>query len=211
MDLYLCDYKPEKGLFKLIPKNKKTFIIANAKDYSNDLVKRKEKERKNSKWLKKFGLDTEILDLREYFGKKNLLRKKIGTAGVLWVSGGNTFVLRQAMHLSGFDEILKSLIKKKNILYCGSSAGTCIMGPSLKGLNLVDSIKPKPYGKIPTIWEGLGILNYVIIPHYRSKHPESKLIEKTVNYCIKNKILFKAIKSGEAIVIRTGELNARNF
>ena len=116
--------------------------------------------------------------------------------------GGNTFVLRQAMKLSGFDAILKSMLKKDNILYGGYSAGICVLAPTMRGLELVDHPEAKPYGKkYKTIWEGLGILNYLIVPHYKSDHPESKRMNKVVKYVIDNKMLFKTLRDGEVIII----------
>ena len=111
-------------------------------------------------------------------------------------------MLRQAMKLSGFDNILKNLVKKNNILYGGYSAGVCVLAPTLKGMDIIDNPAVKPYGnQSEVIWDGLGILNYSIIPHYKSDHPESENAEKVVKYMIENKILFKALKDGEVIII----------
>jgi len=189
-----------KKLKKMIPKNKKTALIPNALDYSKDLKRRERGIQENIKELTKVGLDVEILDLQKYFNKREKLRKKIKEFGVIWVRGGNTFVLRQAMKLSGFDVILKSMLNK-DVLYGGYSAGICVLGPTLKGLSIVDNPRVKPYGKkYKTIWDGLGIINYTIEPHYKSDHPESKLISKEVEYLIKNKMLFKALRDGEVII-----------
>jgi len=205
MKFYLSSYKMGKKTRKLktmLPKNKKTALISNSLDCYSDMKRRKKNETENIKDLKKIGLDVEILDLREYFGKKEMLRKKIKEFGVFWVMGGNTFVLRQAMKLSGFDVILKSLLKRDDILYGGYSAGICILGPTLKGLTIVDNPRLKPYGKkYKTVWDGLGILNYTFAPHYKSDHPESKLISKEIERMIENKMLFKALKDGEVIII----------
>jgi dipeptidase E len=51
------------------------------------------------------------------------------------------------------------------------------------------------------IWEGLALINYCLAPHFRSNHPESELIEQTINYFLNNKILFKALRDGEVIII----------
>jgi len=205
MKFYLSSYRignEVRKLKKLIPKNKKTALIPNALDYSKDLERRKKGEQDNVKELTKVGLDVEILDLRNYFNRSEKLKKKIKEFGVIWVRGGNTFVLRQAMRLSGFDTALKSMLKKDNILYGGYSAGICVLAPSLKGFHLADNPEMKPYGKkYKTVWEGLDILNYSIVPHYKSNHPESKMMDKVVKYMINNKMLFKTLRDGEVIVI----------
>jgi dipeptidase E len=206
MKFYLSSYgigNEVKKLKKMIPKgNKKTAYISNALDYSKGLERRKKHEKRNIKQLTKVGLDVEILDLRNYFNKSYRLKEKLKEFGVIWVSGGNTFVLRQAMKLSGFDVILKSLLKKDNILYGGYSAGICVLTPTLRGLELVDDPSAKPYGrKSKVIWDGLGILSYSIAPHYKSDHPESKRMNKVVEYMIDNKMLFKTLRDGEVIII----------
>lgn len=110
-------------------------------------------------------------------------------------------MLRQAMKISGLDDILKKLVGKDNILYGGYSAGACVLAPTLKGMDLVDDSNIKPYGDQSEIaWDGLGILNYSVIPHYQSDHAEAESAKKAVKYMIENKILFKALKDGEVII-----------
>ena len=205
MKFYLSSYKLGNNvqkLRKIIPKNKKTAYVPNALDYSDDLERRKASEAFDVNELSGVGLDVEVLDLRKYFGKKEKLRKKMNEFGVFWVRGGNTFVLRQAMRLSGFDDVIKSFVNK-DVLYGGYSAGVCVLAPSLKGLELVDDPLANAYGKnSKVIWEGLGLIDYAIAPHFKSNHPESALVDKEVAYFIKNKVLFKAIKDGEVIIIQ---------
>ncbi len=206
MKFYLSSYKignETDKLKALIPaNNKKTAYISNALDFSNDAERRKQGEQSDIEQLKPFGLDVELLDLRDYFGKKTELEKKIAEFGVIWVRGGNCFVLRQAMKLSGLDNILKDLLKKEDILYGGYSAGVCVLAPTLKGMELVDDPNVKPYdSQKETIWDGVGILDYTILPHYKSDHPESGKVDEAIEYMTKNKIPFKTLRDGEVIII----------
>ena len=206
MKFYLSSYKvgnETDKLTALIPAdNKKTAYISNALDFSNDAERRKQSEQSDIEQLKPFGLDVELLDLRDYFGKKTELEKKIAGFGVIWVRGGNCFVLKQAMKLSGLDDILKDLLKKDNILYGGYSAGICVLAPTLKGMELVDDPNVRPYdSQKETIWDGVGILDYTILPHYKSDHPESGKVDEIVKYMTKNKIPFKTLGDGEVIII----------
>jgi dipeptidase E len=206
MRYYLSSYKignESDKLRALIPaNNKKTAYISNALDFSTDFERRKQSEQFDIDQLKTFGLDVKLLDLRDYFGKKIELEKKIAEFGVIWVRGGNCFVLRQAMKLSGLDDILKSLRKKDGILYGGYSAGVCVLAPTLKGLELMDDPDVKPYDfQKETIWDGIDILNYTIVPHYKSDHPEAGKVDETVDYMTKNNIPFKTLRDGEVIII----------
>ena len=207
MKFYLSSYKmgnKAKKLQELAPAgNRKIAYISNALDFSTDLKRKKESEKKDINDLENLGFKVELVDLRDYFSNKEALEDKVKEFGTIWVRGGNTFVLRQAMKLSGFDVLLRKFAKNNvNILYGGYSAGICVLGPSLKGLELVDDENQKPYVEQPeTIWEGIGILNYVIVPHYKSDHPESETVKKVVDYYASKKIPFKTLKDGEVIII----------
>jgi len=202
MKFYLSSYKVGKEtarLKKLVPKGKRLGFVPNALDYV-DSNARKESNEKNMKDLADLGIGVEMLDLQDYFGKQDRLKKKIEELGGIWVRGGNTFVLRQAMRLSGLDVILKNM-KKKNFLYGGYSAGGCVLSPKLDFLQQVDNSKITPYYDKTVVWEGLGLIDYAFLPHYKSDHPESKAIDKEVQYCKDHKILFKTLRDGEVIII----------
>jgi len=205
MRFYLSSYKLGNKVGKLkelIPKNNKTAYISNALDYSTDLERRKNSESSDIKELEKLGMAVEILDLREYFGKSDKLKNKLKEFGGIWVRGGNVFVLRLAMKRSGFDNIFKNLAKKDNILYGGNSAGICILAPSLRGIDLMDDLTVKPYGEeLEVIWDGLNILDHLIIPHYKSNHKESANATKCVDYMKKERLPFKTLRDGEVIII----------
>ena len=204
MKYYLSSYKFGNDVGKLksmMPKNNRIGHINNARDFSDP-----ERSRKNQtdeiEQLNQLGFVAEALNLRNYFNKEADLRNKLNTLGAVWVAGGNTFVLRQAMRLSGFDVICQELSKNKEFLYAGYSAGVCVLSKSLKSLFIVDKPYDFPYPEITEpIWEGLGFFDYDFMPHYDSDHPESEDIGKTIKYCIDNKILFKALRDGDVIIM----------
>lgn len=207
MKFYLSSFKignEEQKLIDLTKNgNKKVAYINNALDFATDLERKKKSDEMDVFDLQTIGFTVDILDLNKYFHKSEELKEKLNEYDVIWVRGGNVFVLAQAMRLSGFDVIVKEYYKdNKDILYGGYSAGVCILGPTLKGIHLADDPNQKPYGEeYQTIWAGLHILEYVIAPHYKSDHPESEDIDKAIEYMINNKIPFKALKDGEVIII----------
>lgn len=206
MKLYLSSNKlgnEISKLKKLISKtNKKVAYIPNALDYSNDSERRKNSEQTDIESLKELNLEVELVDLRNYFDKEEELKKTLDKKGIIFIRGGNVFVLRQAMKLSGFDNYIKKLNKKEDFLYIGYSAGTCILAPNLRGIDLMDDITQKPYGKnLEVIWKGLGVIDYLIVPHYKSDHHESEGADKSVEYLKKHNLPFKTLKDGEVIII----------
>jgi dipeptidase E len=206
MKFYLSSFKLGNNpaeLVRLMGNNKKIAYIPNATDYTKiNLKKKKDTEKEDIESLKKIGLKVSYLDLKNYFNKKNELQKKLNKFGGVFVRGGNTFALRQAMKLSGFDIIFKKLLKRNNFVYAGYSAGICVLSPNFKALQIVDDFKDKPYKELQkTIWKGLGFLDYIILPHYKSNHIESALIDKEIKFAKKNKIPFKTLKDGEIIII----------
>lgn len=205
MKFYLSSYKfgnDYNQLTKMLPKGAKIGHINNSRDWLGVNEENKQKSlNEEMLFLENLGFKCEHLDLKDYFGKEDLLRKKIDELDGIWVCGGNTFVLRQAMKLSGFDTIFKDLLRRKDFFWGGYSAGICILCDSLKYIDQVDDANNFPYKEINTpIYEGLGVFNYALLPHYKSNHEESELIEKEVERCIKNKWLFKVLKDGEVFI-----------
>ncbi len=139
------------------------------------------------------------MDLKDYFYQEDKLKEALKDCHAVYVIGGNTFSLRLAMKYSGFDNYLKEQLDNDNFLYAGYSAGICVLAPTLIGLDIVD--KPiNPYDAKPVIYEGLQILDYIPVPHYKSNHPESKLVDEVVSLFDKMKVNYKTLKDGEVII-----------
>lgn len=218
MKFYLSSYKiggsaEVKKLKEILPENKKVAYISNSLDFSSDFERRKQSEKGDIDQLVEVGLQVEKFDLKDYFNSQEKLEQNIKKYGVIYVRGGNVFVLRQAMKLSGFDNLLKKLAKEDSkILYSGYSAGVCILAPSLKGLELVDDITQHPYSEKPdVIWEGIGLIDYAIVPHFQSDHPESGLVNAVVNKYQKDGTPFKTLKDGEVIIIDQNNYTSTEF
>ncbi len=207
MKFYLSSLKvgnDSKKLQKLVGKNKSVAYIANALDFTGDLDKRKYMEEKDMGDLRRLDFEVEKIELRKYFNKESELEEKIKSFGLIWVRGGNEFVLRQAMKLSGLDNILKKFLKEKiSIVYGGYGAGVTIIGPTLKGIELVEDLTLKPYLMLQyTVWEGLELIDYQIVPHHDKENPSQSAMNDLIEYYEKNKIKYKTIKDGESIIIK---------
>ena len=205
MKFYLSSYKlgDEKDKLKVLVPCGKIGYIPNALDFTNPDKERLERHVNDDiSSLKSLRLEVELIDLKKYFGKREKLELKVKKLGAVFISGGNVFILRQAMKLSGLDKILIKLKDDKDFLYAGYSAAGCVLSKSLKGYDIVDDYSELPYPQQrEVIWDGLGFIDYHFLPHYDSNHPESRMIEKEFDYCKKNNITYKTLRDGEVIII----------
>jgi len=204
MKLYLSSYgignNPER-LQSLVGDNKRAAIIMNAQDLTTT-EKRLMRLETESQNMKSLGFEPEELDLRDYFGKQEQLGQKLGEFGLLWIRGGNVFVLQRAMKQSDFDTVIGDLVTSEKLVYAGFSAGSCAATPTLHGIELCDDATAVPEGYDPEIvWEGLGFVPYSIAPHYRSEHYESEAIEDVVKYFEEHELPYKGLRDGQAIVV----------
>ncbi|MEU6173852.1 Type 1 glutamine amidotransferase-like domain-containing protein [Streptantibioticus parmotrematis] len=154
--------------------------------------------------LRSVGLTPEELDLREFFDGGNALRKTLENVDLVYIRGGNTFVLRRALRHSGADALLQEFLAADRLVLGGYSAAACVAGTTLRGIaGHVDDPEhlPEGYPEGPVLWDGLGLLSFAVAPHYRSDHPESDEIEDTVRHYIDHHEPFVALRDGQAIVV----------
>lgn len=204
MKLYLSSYHlgdNPQVLVEMVGKNKKAAVIPNALDNMEDKKLLEEKIQANMDELKNLGFKPEVINLKKYFGKPAELARKMSEFGLIWVRGGNAFILRRAYKQSGFDKWLVSQKNNKDLVYGGYSAGCCILSPTLKGLDIVDEPNIVSKGYSPDIiWNGLGLIDFIFVPHYKSDHPESAKVDETVKYYRKEGMVYKTVRDGEVII-----------
>jgi dipeptidase E len=156
--------------------------------------------------FKALGLEPHEVDLRAHFDDAASLRRRLAGFDLVWVMGGNSFVLRRAMKQSGFDTVIREMLATDAIAYGGYAAGAVVAGPSLRGLELMDDPFELPDGyDEPLIWSGLGLTPFAIVPHYLSRHPEAAAAEKVVSYMRARRTRFRAISDGE-VIVQVGKL-----
>ncbi len=204
MRLYLSSFKFGNHINKLrelVGLGSGAVIILNARDY-------KEPENRNQylQWeietLSGIGFNAEELDLRNYFGKEKELDNLLNKKQLVWIDGGNTFLLRRAMKQSGFDNVIKKLLKDDKIVYAGFSAACVVLQKDMHGLDIVDDPNIVSDGyENETIWEGLGLINFYLAVHYKSDHPESAVVDKEIELCEKNNIPYKTLRDGEVLIM----------
>lgn len=203
MRLFLASESPEghtEELVGLVGENKRMIIVENAKDDWSP-ADRIAKVAEHKAEFQALGFEAEEVDLRNYFGNKEELKDRLAGFGLVWLAGGNTFILRRALAYSGLDEILVELLKEDKIVYGGSSAGSIIPTPSLHGTEMGDDPGSTPEGyKRELVWDGLNLVPFYIVPHYQSDWFGAEA-EKMEEYMKKNNLPYRTLKDGQAIVI----------
>lgn len=158
------------------------------------------------------GIWNHCFRLKKYFYKSQELREYLQNFNSFYVLGGNVFVLRQAMKLSGFDNYLLDIANKPNYLYSGFSAGICVLSKDLHGIHLADDLTKKPYGELETMWNGVGLIDYMPVPHFDTpNHPESHLMGGVVDYLQKNNLKYKTLKDGECYLWRFNIITGKGY
>ncbi|MDI9897614.1 Type 1 glutamine amidotransferase-like domain-containing protein [Rhodococcus sp. IEGM 1381] len=119
--------------------------------------------------LRALGYRPAEVDLREYAGRPAAFERALEGFGAVWVRGGNTFVLRAQLARSGADKILIERVRGNSIAYGGYSAGACVAAPSLIGVEDADDPgEVRPATGIDTLWDGLNLVDFSIVPHLNS-------------------------------------------
>lgn len=162
MKLYLSSYRVPSphDLFALVgkaPETVKIALLPNAKDLKEPSEYQESLE-EVAKYFGSFKCAFEVIDLR-LFSVATALKERLEPFDLIWACGGNTFMLRYQMRRSGLEEILPDLLRQK--VYGGESAGAIVAGISLKGIQRFDDPTHVP----ELIWEGLGLVDKMILPH----------------------------------------------
>ena len=205
MKLYLSSHKigtrTEIMRDWIINHGNKILIVADAKDHYTDLERVESGTQYDINELQEIGFDVERLDLRSYFGKKDELEQIFCKVKSFYVTGGNTFVLRKAMKLSGFDELLLKYANDPDYFYSGYSAGICLLSKDMSGVAIMDEPEVDPYNSgIAPIYQGIGFIEEAIIPHFESDHKETQAASNAVRFCIEKNVPYIAIKDGDVII-----------
>lgn len=206
MKLYLASHGlPLKGiglkrLHNMVGSDKRVLFIDNAKD-ELPAEERAAHVAEKKKEFTDAGFDFYELDLRNYFRSPDKLKPLIEAAPFIWVSGGNTFVLRRAFVYSGLDSLLINALRNTNVVYGGSSAGSIIMTKTLRGSENGDDPYMVPEGyEEQIIWDGLSMVYPQIVPHYQSDW-FGKQAQAMADYFDENGMKYETLKDGEAYIV----------
>lgn len=205
MRLYLSSFRigdhPDR-LLGLLDRPGPAVVIANAMDAAPADVRREAVQLELTA-LGELGIEAEELDLRDHFDNDGRLDVVLAGCALVWLRGGNVFMLRHALARSGADTILIDLLRRNTLVYAGYSAGPCVLAPSLRGLELVDDAEAvrTTYDE-SAVWEGLGVLDYAFVPHFDSPgHPETEDIARVARRYQVEGVAHRTLRDGQAIVV----------
>jgi dipeptidase E len=171
---------------------RRTAVVANAMDAQSAAERTAGVQREFSD-LGALGLDVAELDLRQ----PGLVVQLEGF-DIVWVCGGNVFVLRRVLADSGADDVVINLIRRNAIVYAGYSAGACVLAPDLTGLERVDNINEVAN----PLTTGLALLDRPFVPHVRSPgHPETADCDAVAAAYAEAGRPHWALRDGEVLVI----------
>jgi dipeptidase E len=204
MRLYLSSFRMGNCSARLAPLVRgagRVAVIANAMDAQPEPQRREGVEREMAA-LASIGLNPESVDLRDFFDRQHVLGL-LKTYDLLWLRGGNVFMLRYALRRSGADEAIVDLLTADAVVYGGYRAGPCVLGGSIAEFADVDdpSVVSAHYGESAPS-DGLGILPWVFVPHVDSPgHPETAACGRVAERCVSAGIASRRFRDGEVLVI----------
>lgn len=137
-----------------------------------------------------------VIDIHLENKTKPQLLEEMEGVDIIFVAGGNTFYLLQEVRKSGFDEIITSFVKKGG-WYIGSSAGSLVAGPSIELAENIDYQEQAPELKS---YDGLGLVDFVVLPHYDVKEFKDK-IDQNLKKCKKYKYPIIKISDNQAVMV----------
>lgn len=208
MRMYLSSWRtgdhPEQLLALLDGPGANTVaVIANAVDALPAAERRAAVEREFHA-LAALGLRPVEIDLRVFFDRSpDQVAAALARFPVVWVRGGNVFVLRHALARSGADRALTALLRQDAVVYAGYSAGACVLAPDLHGLDRCDDPNAVATAyDAPARFDGLALLDYVVVPHVESPgHPESDVLTTLAGHYRAHGVAHRTLRDGQAIVI----------
>ena len=198
MKLYLSsmDIPNTSALVGLIEKplsHCRMALITNAKDYYNERL-RAYKIREGIARLSVHGFAIDEIDLRNFHNRSDELKNELSSYDIIWAYGGNTHCLRDEMHQSGFDTIIRDLLEK-GIVYGGESAGALVAGTSIKGFQHYDI----PEAAEHIMWDGLKLIDKYIVPHANNTFYSDAITEVITSN--KDNSNFIALDDNQALVV----------
>jgi dipeptidase E len=97
---------------------------------------------------------------------------------------------------------VKAQLHRPEFVYGRYSAGACVAGPDLQGVDLIDDPAIVPDGYPPlTEPTCLGVVPFRIVPHWRSAHRDARGADQAAAYLTEHGLAHRCLRDGEAVDI----------
>ncbi len=101
---------------------------------------------------------------------KEQVESELQDADCIWVNGGNTFYLLDISRKTGFDEVVKKLVREKGVVYGGTSAGTILATKNLDSVNWKKIYYESDANDVGiSDFSALSFINAVAVVHYEEE------------------------------------------
>lgn len=150
------------------------------------------------KSLEKLGLIVDVLEIST--ATPDEISAKLKKNDFIYVTGGNTFFLLQALKETGADKIIMEEVNAGK-LYIGESAGAMVTSPNIEYAKGMDSVK-----KAPALadFNALNLVDFYTIPHYNNA-PFKKSAQKILdNYS--STLNLSPISNNEVILVENNSV-----
>lgn len=143
------------------------------------------------------GYKLEYIDLESEDTSRNV--EILNSANVLFVTGGNTFVLINLLRKTGLDKYVKEFASKKDNVYVGFSAGAIILSPTIQVAGYEWHWGRDDNFLQLTDLSGLNVVNFDIVAHF-DKSIDAENLER---YKASVNVEVKAITDDEFLILNT--------
>lgn len=115
---------------------------------------------------------------------------------ILHICGGSVFCILSLLKEKGISHIIANCVRENEIIYTGTSAGSIIAAPSVH--LYADDEEEKKFITNETDFKGIGLVNFLIIPHAsRKKFTSSNL--NMVAHLPENKLPLIFLNDNQAV------------
>ncbi|TSC94496.1 MAG: hypothetical protein CEN87_465 [Parcubacteria group bacterium Licking1014_1] len=122
--------------------------------------------KKDLEAMKEMGFNIEEIDIE---GKKQgELKKLLDSKDIVFVEGGNAFFLLKCMRESGFEKVMRKLLKR-GVVYIGVSAGSIVAGQTIETVGWNN--RDKNTVGLKNL-KGLRLVPFNVFVHYQSEQAE---------------------------------------
>ena len=139
-------------------------------------------------------MNYKVIDMDISKQSKQDILKKFKVVDSIFVAGGNSFYLLQQLIIKDVLQELKEFANNK--IYIGSSAGACIVCPSIDYAQKLDDKSQAP---LLNDYKAMNLVDFYILPHYKSKDKYTKLADE-IEEEYKN-YKFVKLSNNQAIVV----------